>query len=101
MTKNTFSDISLPDTRQLLTQPKTVLVDVREKWEFEEFNEGGINIPLAEIRDKRTLVESFQTIIVICTNGVRSKVAAMDYCRVPEWLDKTILHVKGGIIEAE
>ncbi|REA61581.1 rhodanese-like domain-containing protein [Dyadobacter luteus] len=101
MTKNTFSDISLPDTRQLLTQPETVLVDVREKWEFEEFNEGGINIPLAEIRDKRTLVEPFQTIIVICTNGVRSKVAAMDYCRVPEWLDKTILHVKGGIIEAE
>ncbi|HEV7379878.1 MAG TPA: rhodanese-like domain-containing protein, partial [Dyadobacter sp.] len=66
-----------------------------------EFNEGGINIPLAEIRDKRTLVAPFQKIIVICTNGVRSKVAAMDYCRVPEWLDKTILHVKGGIVEAE
>lgn len=101
MTNNTFSDISLPDARQLLTQPEIVLVDVREKWEFEEFNEGGINIPLAEIRDKRTLIAPFQTIIVICTNGVRSKVAAMDYCRVPEWLGKTILHVKGGIIEAE
>lgn len=101
MTKNTFSDISLSDARKRLAQSETVLIDVREKWEFEEFNEGGINIPLAEIRDKRTLVAPFQTIIVICTNGVRSKVAAMDYCRIPEWLDKTILHVKGGIIEAE
>ena len=101
MTKNTFSDISLSDARQKVNQPETVLIDVREKWEFEEFNEGGLNIPLAEIREQRSLVESFQTIIVICTNGVRSKVAAMDYCRIPEWLDKTILHVKGGIIESE
>lgn len=78
-----------------------MLVDVRESWEFEEFNEGGINIPLAEIREKRPLVAPYQTIVVICTNGVRSKVAAMDYCRVPEWADKQIYHVRGGIIESE
>jgi rhodanese-related sulfurtransferase len=46
-------------------------------------------------------VAPYQTILVICTNGVRSKVAAMDYCRVPEWADKQIFHVKGGIIESE
>ncbi|TDB68292.1 rhodanese-like domain-containing protein [Arundinibacter roseus] len=85
----------------LLTQPHTVLVDVREPWEFEEFNEGGINIPLSQIRQRRHELEPFQTIVVICTNGVRSKVAAMDYTRVASWSDKTILHVKGGILEAE
>ncbi|GGH37451.1 rhodanese-like domain-containing protein [Dyadobacter endophyticus] len=101
MSKKTYSDIDLPQALALSQRPDTVLVDVRESWEFEEFNEGGINIPLAEIREKRPLVAPYQTIVVICTNGVRSKVAAMDYCRVPEWADKQIYHVRGGIIESE
>ncbi|WP_310587720.1 rhodanese-like domain-containing protein [Dyadobacter sp. CY312] len=87
--------------KEIQRQEDTVVIDVREGWEFEEFNEGGINIPLAEIREKRSLAADFNTIVVICTNGVRSKVAAMDYCRIPEWNDKKILHVKGGIIESE
>lgn len=98
---NAFQDISLPEMQRKREEPDTIIVDVRETWEFEEFNEGGVNIPLAEIREKRELLTPYKTIIVICTNGVRSKVAAMDYGRVPEWSGKTILHVKGGIIEAE
>lgn len=101
MSKKTYSDIDLPQALALTKHPDAVLVDVRENWEFEEFNEGGLNIPLAEIREKRPLVAPYQTIVVICTNGVRSKVAAMDYCRVSEWADKQIYHVKGGIIESE
>lgn len=101
MTRNIFTDIDLNEARRLQAETDTVLVDVRETWEFEEFNEGGINIPLAEIRERRADLLPFKSIIVICTNGVRSKVAAMDYCRVPEWLDKQIFHVKGGIIESE
>lgn len=101
MLKKTYSEIDLPQALALTKGPDAVLVDVRENWEFEEFNEGGINIPLAEIREKRPLVASYQTIVVICTNGVRSKVAAMDYCRVPEWAEKQIYHVRGGIIESE
>ena len=101
MTKNSYTDISLPEMQAMKDRPEVALVDVRENWEFEEFNEGGINIPLAEIRQKRDFLSDFSTIIVICTNGVRSKVAAMDYCRIPEWNEKVILHVKGGIIETE
>ena len=101
MTKNTYTDVTLTEMQKIVNEQDTVLVDVRENWEFEEFNEGGVNIPLAEIRQKRDILAPFKTIIVICTNGVRSKVAAMDYCRIPEWIDKKILHVKGGIIESE
>ncbi|NIJ52062.1 rhodanese-like domain-containing protein [Dyadobacter arcticus] len=99
--RNTYSDIDLKTAIELSQKPDSMLIDVREIWEFEEFNEGGINIPLAEIREKRSLLDSYQNLIVICTNGVRSKVAAMDYCRVPEWMSKKIFHVKGGIIESE
>ncbi|ACT96292.1 rhodanese-like domain-containing protein [Dyadobacter fermentans] len=101
MEKKTYADINFRQALALINEPGAVLVDVRENWEFEEFNEGGINIPLAEIREKRPLVAPYHTIVVICTNGVRSKVAAMDYCRVPEWAAKQIYHVKGGIIESE
>jgi len=101
MIKNSYTDISLPEMQAMRDRPDVALVDVRENWEFEEFNEGGMNIPLAEIRQKRDVLSDFSTIIVICTNGVRSKVAAMDYCRIPEWNEKVILHVKGGIIETE
>jgi rhodanese-related sulfurtransferase len=101
MYKNTYTDISLTQVNTLRQQPDTVVVDVRETWEFEEFNEGGINIPLAEIRQQRDLLSPYKNIIVLCTNGVRSKVAALDYCRVPEWLDKKIYHLHGGILETE
>jgi rhodanese-related sulfurtransferase len=96
--RRSYSDIPLSEALELLKESGSVLVDVREPWEFEEFNEGGINIPLAEIREKRRLLDSYNTIVVICTNGARSKVAAMDYCRVPEWSEKSILHVHGGIL---
>ncbi len=99
--RKTYTDITLPKMKALQSLPGTVVVDVREPWEFDEFNEGGVNIPLSTIREKRNQLAGYDTIIVICTNGTRSKVAAMDYCRVPAWADKAIFHLKGGILEAE
>jgi rhodanese-related sulfurtransferase len=99
--RKAYTDISLPEMNSLREQPDCIIVDVREPWEFEEFNEGGVNIPLSTIRENRKRLDSFRKIIVICTNGTRSKVAAMDYCRVAEWAEKDIYHVKGGILEVE
>ena len=99
--RKTFTDISLPEMQRLRQEPGAVVVDVREPWEFEEFNEGGVNIPLSKIRENRQRLENHDPIIVICTNGTRSKVAAMDYCRVPAWAGKEIYHLKGGMLEVE
>ncbi|WP_373511100.1 rhodanese-like domain-containing protein [Persicitalea sp.] len=101
MPRKKYQDITLAQMNELRREPKAVVVDVREPWEFEEFNEGGVNIPLSKIREDRKLLEDHDPIIVICTNGTRSKVAAMDYCRVPAWAEKTIYHLKGGILEVE
>lgn len=101
MSPKNYQDITLDEFRELRQEPESIVVDVREKWEFEEFNEGGVNIPLAEIRQRRPDLEPYQNIFVICTNGTRSRVAAMDYGRVSEWHDKHIYHVKGGMLEAE
>lgn len=96
-----YNDISLQEVEQLAADANTILVDVREPWEFEEFNIGGINIPLAEIREHHAELLSFDTIVVVCTNGTRSKVAAKDYCRSDAFQTKNIYHLQGGILEVE
>jgi len=98
---NTYTDISLAELEEMAVDSVSIVVDVREPWEFEEFNVGGVNIPLADIRERRAELLPFQKIIVVCTNGTRSRVAAKDYCRAETFLPKQIYHLKGGILEVE
>lgn len=83
---------------QLRQQPGALLIDVRDEWEFEEFNLGGTNVPLGDIRARKAEIEPFDPLIVVCTNGVRSRVAAKDFLRQPELQHKTIYHLHGGLI---
>ncbi|GAB4034393.1 rhodanese-like domain-containing protein [Spirosoma jeollabukense] len=96
-----YTDITLPELGHLREQPNTAVVDVRDEWEFDEFNIGGLNIPLPDIRARKAELLPYTTLIVICTNGVRSRVAAKDLLRQPEFQQKTIYHLHGGIVEAE
>jgi rhodanese-related sulfurtransferase len=96
-----YTDISLAQLDVLRQQPDTVVLDVRDEWEFDEFNIGGVNIPLPDIRARKAELLPYPSLIVICTNGVRSRIAAKDLLRQSEFGDKTIYHLHGGIIEAE
>jgi adenylyltransferase/sulfurtransferase len=54
---------------------KLQLIDVRENYEFEDYNIGGINIPLTELREH---IQSFPTnkkLVFCCQTGQRSKMA--------------------------
>jgi molybdopterin/thiamine biosynthesis adenylyltransferase/rhodanese-related sulfurtransferase len=53
----------------------TMLIDVREEYEFEEYNIGGINIPLYELAEELSTIEHGKHIIFLCQNGQRSKMA--------------------------
>lgn len=101
MTSHTYTDVSLTELDILRRQPSTAIVDVRDEWEFDEFNIGGLNIPLPDIRIRKAELLPYPVLIVICTNGVRSRIAAKDLLRQPEFKNKTIYHVQGGLIEAE
>ena len=101
MPVNAYTDITLSDVERLRQQPGTAIVDVRDAWEFDEFNIGGLNMPLPDIRARKAELLSYQQLIVICTNGVRSRVAAKDFLRQPELKNKTIYHLHGGLVEAE
>lgn len=95
-----YTDITLPDLETLRLQPGTAVVDVRDEWEFDEFNIGGLNIPLPDLRARKSELLPFDAVIVLCENGARSRVAAKDLRRQPEFQHKTIYHLHGGLTEA-
>ncbi len=94
-----YTDIRLAELEQLRQEPGALVVDVRDEWEFDEFNLGGLNIPLADIRARKAELLHADPLLLICTNGVRSRIAAKDLLRQPELRHKTIYHLAGGIIE--
>lgn len=59
------------DDRQIPYQ----LIDVRECYEYEEYNVGGINIPLYDLNNHLADLADQERIIFCCTTGKRSKIA--------------------------
>ncbi|WP_443938470.1 molybdopterin-synthase adenylyltransferase MoeB [Pedobacter sp. MW01-1-1] len=51
------------------------LVDVRETYEFEEYNIGGHNIPFYELQNHLADIPSDRKLVFICQSGQRSKMA--------------------------
>lgn len=73
-----MKEITAQELKQLLDdKSKITLVDVREPYEHEEYNIGGILIPLADIpANADTLKELGETEIVLyCRSGNRSAMA--------------------------
>ena len=76
-----MENITAEEVKQRIDQGEALnLVDVREPHEHEEFNIGGILLPLGDIRAMQTdAVEDLkdQEVIVYCRSGNRSGQAAM------------------------
>ncbi|MEB0261976.1 MULTISPECIES: HesA/MoeB/ThiF family protein [unclassified Mucilaginibacter] len=51
------------------------LIDVRESYEFEDYNIGGINVPLYELKDRIEELPTDKKLIFYCQTGQRSKMA--------------------------
>lgn len=51
------------------------LIDVRERYEFDESNIGGINIPLYELNSHLDEISKYKKIVFCCSVGKRSKIA--------------------------
>jgi rhodanese-related sulfurtransferase len=79
---------------------KFLLLDVREPWEFEEFNLGGQLMPVGDIMNKMWELEDHKEseIVVHCRSGARSGMAqgllmANGF--------KNVRNLKGGVMEWE
>lgn len=71
-------DISVQELQERLEQGETInLIDVREEYEYEDFNLGGTLIPLGEIPDRLDEIKHLkdEEVIVHCRSGKRSESA--------------------------
>jgi rhodanese-related sulfurtransferase len=93
-----MNEISVTELKQRLESGDHLfLVDVREPHEHEEFNIGGVNIPVSELpfRVEELKDAEENTIVLYCQSGNRStlaqKLLAMQF-----QLENT-LNLKGGV----
>src|SRR5690349_8880034 len=61
--------------RMIQEHTDLVLIDVREPWEHEHFNIGGLLIPLGSILEKIELVDKNKPVVFYCQKGIRSQIA--------------------------
>ena len=70
-----MTDITASELKERLANgEKPFILDVREDWEYQEQNIGGLNIPLGSLPDKLDELEDHKNdeIIVHCRSGARS-----------------------------
>lgn len=67
----------MPNLKELVNDPNTFIVDVRNTWEFESGHiEGAKNIPLDEIPQRLSEFKDLsQPIVLYCRSGMRSGTA--------------------------
>jgi adenylyltransferase/sulfurtransferase len=70
------------------------LIDVREEYEFEDFNIGGINIPFYELKDRLKEIPLNKVLVFCCQSSHRSKSAIK---LVEPFYQGTILYLEGGV----
>jgi len=72
-----------------------LLIDVREKYEYEDFNLGGVNIPMGEVLSRSSEFENYTYLFLCCATGKRS--FAIGYHLVNKLKGKVIYSLTGGI----
>jgi rhodanese-related sulfurtransferase len=68
---NTITAIELKS--KIDTKEDIQLIDVREDYEFDDFNIGGINIPMDEILTSINKIDKKKPVVLCCKSGKRSK----------------------------
>jgi adenylyltransferase/sulfurtransferase len=71
------------------------LADVREPYEHENFNIGGVLIPLGDLMSRANEIPRDKTVVFYCRIGVRSQIAIQ---RLEERFGFTnLFNLKGGV----
>jgi rhodanese-related sulfurtransferase len=68
-------DITIEELKERIDKGEQLnLIDVREEYEFDEFNIGATLIPLGELPDRLEEIEAWkdQEILIHCRSGARS-----------------------------
>ena len=81
--------------RGLEVAPNAILIDVREDYEYEDQNIGGVNIPMAEVLSRSDEFLNFDEIYLCCKSGKRSKTVAYHLSQLLK--DAKVYSLNGGL----
>ena len=70
------------------------LVDVREGYEREDYNIGGIHIPLGEVMERRAEISKERPVVVYCAKGIRSGIVIQ---RLESLGFQNLINLSGGM----
>lgn len=87
-------DISVEEYAALRTTQEHLLLDVREPYEFQIANIGGMLIPLSELANRLWEIPQDKEIILLCKEGVRSR-RGLDILKANGYLH--VRNLTGGI----
>tara|TARA_B110000091_G_C13575476_1_gene374191 strand:+ start:446 stop:742 length:297 start_codon:yes stop_codon:yes gene_type:complete len=92
-------NIITPQELKLKIENKDVfqLIDIREDYDFDELNIGGINIPMDDVFSSLDKVDKDKPVIFICNSGKRS--AAIIHTLKRKLQLEELYSVSGGIKE--
>lgn len=98
MSEESVKTITPQELKQRIDGGDTpLLLDVREDFEREEFNIGGIHIPLGTLPDNLSKIPKDEQIVVYCRSGGRSEHAALYLTEECNFTD--IWNLVGGMTE--
>jgi len=93
ITSNTLEEITPSELKQNLESYQ--ILDVRTLEEYNNFNIGGIHIPLNIVSDRSVELNNHKPIVVCCQSGVRSKKAIEIIYKQRE--DLQLINLKDGL----
>ncbi|MEJ2882411.1 HesA/MoeB/ThiF family protein [Pedobacter sp. GR22-6] len=73
-TELTYPELDLHSCTIFKNDPNYFLIDLREPYEYEEYNLGGTNIPLYELPGQLSHIPNDKKLILYCNTGYRSKI---------------------------
>ena len=71
-----------------------LLVDVREDWEREAYNIGGLHIPMGRIMEHMALIPKDKEVVLYCEKGIRSVLAIQ---RLETYGFHNLINLSGGM----
>lgn len=79
-----------------LNEENTVLLDIREEYEYEDDHLDSLHIPMAEVKSRMNELSDYAQIVVCCKSGNRAKAISLMLSKSFE--NKNIRFLEGGIV---
>lgn len=79
---------------QLDHDKEMLLVDVRETWEREAYNIGGMHIPMGELLTRKDEIPKDKEVVLYCEKGIRSVIAIQ---RLEGFGFDKLINLEGGM----